>query len=81
MRAVTRTSTYTQIKTAENFLSYNEEPRNWKPTVFWIYGATGTGKSRLARSILYGTTDTEDQDIFVLHSVLCTDNMDPYSHD
>jgi len=79
MRAVTRTANYPQIKTVENFMSYNEEPRKWKPTVFWIYGETGVGKSRLARHILQGTTNTTDPDIFLLHPVLSTDDPDPYT--
>lgn len=52
MRAVTAIGNAQQIKVAEKFLTYNEEPRDWKPTVEWIYGPTGTGKSKLAHEKL-----------------------------
>lgn len=52
MREVTRTYNYQQIKTAEIFLTYNEEPRAWKPEVQWFWGPTGTGKSKRAREEL-----------------------------
>ena len=49
MRTVTQVATSLQsIKVAEVFLTYNEKKREWKPTVKWFYGATGTGKTRTA---------------------------------
>lgn len=32
-------------KTFKEYLTYNEEKRNWKPYVEWIYGESGTGKT------------------------------------
>lgn len=43
---------YQGIKVAEMYLKYHEEPRNWKPEVRWYYGATGEGKTKLAREWL-----------------------------
>lgn len=36
------------IRYAEYYLRYHEEPRDWKPTVSWFFGDTGTGKTRKA---------------------------------
>lgn len=51
MRAVTKVSNFQGIRVAEKFLTYNETPRAEKPTVVWLWGPTGSGKSRLARNI------------------------------
>lgn len=51
MRNVTSIGTMQQINVAKAFLTYNEEPRNWETEVIWLWGKTGTGKSRLAREI------------------------------
>lgn len=51
MRAVTATCNYQQIKVAEKYLSYNEEPRDWPIEVIWITGPPGCGKSRLAHEM------------------------------
>jgi len=51
MRAVSRCCSMQQIRVAEKFLEYNEEGRDWKPKVYWLYGASGAGKSREARRL------------------------------
>lgn len=50
LRGVSRSvKNYQAIRLAEVFLTYNEEPRDWKPIVHWLWGPTGTGKSHKAR--------------------------------
>lgn len=52
-------TSYQAVRMAEVLLTYKESARNWKPTVYWYHGATGTGKSRKARwlaSIMDGSS-------------------------
>lgn len=51
MRAVCVAGNLQQIRVAEKYLTYCEEPRDWKPNVTWIWGDSGTGKSRMAREL------------------------------
>lgn len=51
MRGITRKYNMQQIKVAEKFLTYNEPVRDWQPSVYWLWGATGVGKSKKAREI------------------------------
>lgn len=51
MRHVTARFNLQGIKVAEKFLTYNEDPRDFKPLVTWLHGVTGAGKSRRAREI------------------------------
>jgi len=49
---VTVATSYQSVKMAEQILKYHEPKRNWKPTVEWYYGGTGTGKSHAAHGLL-----------------------------
>ena len=52
MKEVAKWGNAQQIRVAEKYLQYCEEKRNWKPFVKWIYGPTGTGKSKIAHETL-----------------------------
>jgi len=51
MRSVTSWGNLQQIKVAEKYLTYNEISRDWETKVIWLWGLTGSGKSRLAREL------------------------------
>lgn len=49
LRSIVQTATSTQsVRFAEIYLKYHEKQRNFKPTVTWLYGQAGTGKTRRA---------------------------------
>ncbi len=43
---------YQSIRIAEKWLTYKEPHRDWAPEVTWVYGSTGSGKTRLAQEML-----------------------------
>lgn len=50
MRSIVLENNLQVIRTCEKVLYYLEKPRDWKPTVIWIWGPSGIGKSRKART-------------------------------
>lgn len=40
-----------QIRFAELYLKYREPKRTWKPNVYWFWGRTGAGKTRMAKEL------------------------------
>ena len=58
MRHVTSFYNAQQIRVAEKFLTYNEEPRDWKCDVKVYWGGAGVGKSRRCRD------EEKDADIY-----------------
>lgn len=51
MREVAQWANFQQIRVAEKYLTYCEPKRTTKPIVTWLYGKTGTGKSRMANQM------------------------------
>ena len=51
MREVAQWANFQQIRVAEKYLTYCEPKRTTKPIVTWLYGRTGTGKSRMANQM------------------------------
>lgn len=43
---------YQSLRFAEHLLKYYDKPRDYKPTVVWLYGQSGTGKTRAATAAL-----------------------------
>lgn len=64
MRHIVDTArSFQSIRMAEVYLKYKETERSFKPKVYWLYGATGTGKSHDAQKICdpddtYNSMDT-----------------------
>lgn len=51
MREVAAWGNAQEIRVAEKYLTYCEPKRDWKPTVIWLHGETGCGKSRMANAL------------------------------
>lgn len=49
---VAASTSYQAIRVASEYLKYHETPRDFKPEVRWYFGATGEGKTKLAREWL-----------------------------
>lgn len=84
MRAVTGWANLQGIRVAEKFLTHNEEARNWAPDVYWLWGPTGVGKSRIARALCEGdedvytkNTDTKWWDGYDRHKYVIIDDFRP----
>ena len=67
------------IRSCQMYLSALEEPRTWKTEVYWIYGASGSGKSRLiyelAQSDAYWKDDTKWWDGYDKHHTVVWDDF------
>lgn len=52
MRSIVGIASANEIKCAEKFLEYREEPRNKsvEPHIIWMYGGPGLGKTRMAHT-------------------------------
>jgi len=61
MRTITSYCNRQQISVAEKYLTYNEVPRNFKPEVTWIWGDSGSGKTRLA----FELCDDDSENLYV----------------
>lgn len=55
MREIIELCNPRNLRYAEKYLQLSERKRNWKPEVTWIYGPTGTGKSKMAHEMFAGT--------------------------
>lgn len=51
MKEVVPWANFQQIRVAEKYLEYCEPKRTWKPIITWLWGKTGTGKSRMAHDM------------------------------
>lgn len=52
MREVATWGSLQEIRVAEKYLTYCEPKRTWKPYVEWVWGPTGSGKSKYAHETM-----------------------------
>lgn len=67
-----------QLRLLERWATYLESERQSKPFVHWIWGASGTGKSRLVYeeySEIYWKDDTKWWDGYDGHETICMDDF------
>lgn len=57
LRSIVGRASMQQFRMAQFALEYLEEGRDYKPTVVWLWGPTGCGKSKLARSGRWSVED------------------------
>lgn len=71
-QVVEESNSFQAIKFAEVYLKYKEPKRTWMPEVYWYYGPTGTGKTRLAHELA-------GEDVFVMSIEKWWDGYDAHS--
>lgn len=80
LRAVTEEcDSFQAVRIAEYYLKHHERARDSKPTVVWLHGPTGSGKSRLARDVAgadaYWKDDTKWWDGYDAHETVVIDDF------
>lgn len=75
MRVLAQFGNVQQLRVAQIYLTYNEEPRDFQPTVWWLWGPTGVGKSRRAREIM----EEHDADVYCKDATKWWDGYDGHA--
>lgn len=77
-KIIRNVSSLQALKFAEGFRKYDGQQRHWKPTVFWLWGPAGTGKTRFAYENFpgaYWTSGGKWWDGYTGHSVAIIDDF------